>query len=152
MPLQDVVSREAIDFSSVESGISSFKTCAREFPDHAGQLECFRKPLLRRHPSQDFDVQSSIGLGFHHRTPLHNFSRERLLTQPPERNAPCTGRPNAHIMPPLWQSISANVSAVSDVPEPGNARRRHVRRLSTADLQGTICGGKAARTRGRCAK
>ena len=50
------------------------------------------------------------------------------------------------------QLMAANVSAVSDVPEPGNARRRHVRRPDTTNLHGTTCGGKAARTRGRCAK
>jgi hypothetical protein len=53
---------------------------------------------------------------------------------------------------PLPGSLAANVSAVSDVPEPGEARRRHVRRLSMTNLHETTCGGKAARTRGRCAK
>jgi len=48
--------------------------------------------------------------------------------------------------------LSDNVSVVHDVPEPTEGRRRHVRRLSTANLQGTSCGGKAARMRGRCAK
>ena len=51
-----------------------------------------------------------------------------------------------------FTGLAANVSAVSDVPEPGEARRRHVRRLDTTNLHGTARGGKAARTRGRCAK
>jgi len=48
--------------------------------------------------------------------------------------------------------VADNVSVVHDVPEPGKARRRHVRRLNCAKLLGTIGGGKAARTRGRCVK
>jgi hypothetical protein len=48
--------------------------------------------------------------------------------------------------------VSANVSAVHDVPEPGEARRRHVRRPNDANLLGVTSGGKAARTRGRCVK
>jgi hypothetical protein len=48
--------------------------------------------------------------------------------------------------------MAPNVSAVSDVPEPGNARLRHVHRLSQANLHETTCGGKAARMPGRCAK
>jgi len=42
------------------------------------------------------------------------------------------------------ERISANVLAVSDVPEPGAARRRHVRRPNDANLHGIPSGGKAA--------
>jgi hypothetical protein len=50
------------------------------------------------------------------------------------------------------ERMAPNVSAVHDVPEPGEARRWHVRRLDCAKLSGTIGGGKAARTRGRGVK
>ena len=55
-------------------------------------------------------------------------------------------------MATLPQVISANVSAVHDVPEPGEAWRRHVRRLELAKLHGAICGGKPRRTARRCVK
>jgi len=38
--------------------------------------------------------------------------------------------------------MSLIVSVVHDAPKPGEARRRHVRRLSMAKLHGTNCGAK----------
>ena len=79
------------------------------------------------------------------------------MTRPAERGRPtaCIGDSLVVDQTGLTRErsvMAANVSAVSDVPEPGAARRRHVRRLSPPNLHETICGGKAARTRGRCAK
>jgi len=48
--------------------------------------------------------------------------------------------------------MAPNVSVVHDVPEPGEARRRHVRRPNDANVPGIPGGGKAARTRGRGVK
>ena len=52
----------------------------------------------------------------------------------------------------LATALAPNVSVVHDVPEPGEARRRHVRRPNDAKLRGITSGGKAARSRGRGVK
>jgi hypothetical protein len=47
--------------------------------------------------------------------------------------------------------MAANVSVVHDVPEPGEARRRHVRAFFMIYIFHRL-RGKAARKRGRCVK